>query len=230
MSRGCATAQPTVFPVINEGTLMKGAKLAVARIVGMAVLLVAGLGVSAALADPGNGNGPPAPTVPGSPGDDCTHGKSDQDCKPDPSENGKDCDDHGNAKGNEDHCAPVTTTTPTTTTTPGTTTTTPGTTTTTPGTTTTTTPGTTTTTPTSSGNGPGSSGNGSTPGPTAGATPSAPPQGTAKPAAHQTLAKQATKAHAQRGELPFTGFPAWALALMGCAMLAAGVGLRRITS
>src|SRR6266511_20844 len=185
---------------------MKGAKLAVARIVGMAVLLVAGLGVSAALADPGNGNGPPAPTVPGSPGDDCSHGNSDQDCKPDPSENGKDCDDHGNAKGNEDHCAPVTTTTPTTTTTPGTT----------------------TTTPTSSGNGPGSSGNGSTPGPTAGATPSAPPQGTAKPAAHQTLAKQATKAHAQRGELPFTGFPAWALALMGCAMLAAGVVLRRI--
>jgi hypothetical protein len=30
------------------------------------------------------------------------------------------------------------------------------------------------------------------------------------------------------GELPFTGFPAWALALIGSAMLAAGLGLRRV--
>jgi hypothetical protein len=218
---------------------MKGAKLAVARIAGMAVLLVAGVGVSAALADPGNGNGPPASTVPGSPGDDCSHGNSDQDCKPDPSENGKDCDDHGNARGNEDHCAPATTTTTTpstTTTTPSTTTTTPGTTTTTPGTTTTTpgattTPGGTTTTPsTPTGNGPTSSGaTGSTP------PPASPP--TAKPV-HEAAGKKATKAHAgrvasktvQRGELPFTGFPAWALALIGCLMLAAGFGLRRVTS
>jgi hypothetical protein len=32
------------------------------------------------------------------------------------------------------------------------------------------------------------------------------------------------------GELPFTGFPAWALALIGSAMLAAGLGLRRVGS
>jgi hypothetical protein len=31
-------------------------------------------------------------------------------------------------------------------------------------------------------------------------------------------------------ELPFTGFPAWALALLGSAMLAAGLGLRRVGS
>jgi hypothetical protein len=32
------------------------------------------------------------------------------------------------------------------------------------------------------------------------------------------------------GELPFTGFPVWALALLGSLMLAAGLGLRRVGS
>ena len=64
----------------------------------------------------GNGNGSPT-TVPGSPGDDCSHGNSGKDCRPDPNQNGKDCEDHGNAKGNEDHCdqGETTTTVPTTT-------------------------------------------------------------------------------------------------------------------
>jgi len=83
-------------------------------------------GVAAVAADPGNGkgNGPPA-TVPGSPGDDCSHGNSGKPCRPDPQPtHGKDCDDHGNARGNEDHCAP-TETTPTDTTPTDTTPTTP---------------------------------------------------------------------------------------------------------
>jgi len=44
------------------------------------------------------------PTNPGSPGDDCSRGNSNQECRDDPSENGKDCEDHGKARGNEDHC------------------------------------------------------------------------------------------------------------------------------
>ncbi|MFL5982302.1 MAG: hypothetical protein ACJ74D_00485 [Gaiellaceae bacterium] len=31
-------------------------------------------------------------------------------------------------------------------------------------------------------------------------------------------------------ELPFTGFPAWAIALIGLAMLGAGLGLRKAVS
>jgi hypothetical protein len=31
-------------------------------------------------------------------------------------------------------------------------------------------------------------------------------------------------------ELPFTGFPAWAVALIGAAMLATGLGLRKVSS
>jgi hypothetical protein len=76
----------------------------------LGAILVALGGVAAVAADPGNGNGPPA-TVPGSPGDDCSHGNSGKDCRPDPQpEHGKECDDHGNARGNEDHCGPVDTT------------------------------------------------------------------------------------------------------------------------
>jgi hypothetical protein len=74
----------------------------------LAAVLVALGGIAAAIADPGNGHGPPA-TVPGSPSDDCSHGNSDKPCKPDPQpEHGKDCDDHGVARGNEDHCGPTT--------------------------------------------------------------------------------------------------------------------------
>ena len=211
---------------------MRGARLAAARIAGTVALLIVGVGVSAAIADPGNGNGPPS-TVPGSPGDDCSHGNSGKDCRPDPSENGKDCEDHGNARGNEDHCTQVATTT-TTTTTPDTTTTNETTTT----TQTTTTPGT-TTTPTSSGKTPPAPAGG-----TASGTPSGQPKPSStpkppvtKPELQQELGKQAAKVRAgvsytrkNRGELPFTGFPAWALALIGSAMLAAGLGLRRLTS
>ena len=75
-----------------------------------AALVMALGGVAAVAADPGKGNGPPA-TVPGSPGDDCSHGNADKPCRPDPQpEHGKDCDDHGNARGNEDHCGPTDTT------------------------------------------------------------------------------------------------------------------------
>ena len=45
------------------------------------------------------------------PGNDgeCTHGQSDQPCRPDPQpDNGKDCEEHGNnPDGNEDHCGPI---------------------------------------------------------------------------------------------------------------------------
>src|SRR5436305_1101745 len=90
-----------------------------AKALALAGLLVAGVGASAAIASPGTPKGgPPVTTNPGSPSDDCSHGSSDQTCRPDPSPNGKDCEDHGNARGNEDHCLATTTTTPTTSTTP----------------------------------------------------------------------------------------------------------------
>lgn len=65
------------------------------------------------------------PTNPGSPGDDCSHGNSGKPCKPDPQPgHGQDCEDHGKARGNEDHCLDTTTETTTTETTTETTTTT----------------------------------------------------------------------------------------------------------
>jgi hypothetical protein len=49
------------------------------------------------------------------PGDNCSHGSSDKPCKPDPQpDRGKDCLDHGQARGNEDHCLDTTETTDTT--------------------------------------------------------------------------------------------------------------------
>jgi hypothetical protein len=51
---------------------------------------------------------PPAPPGQGP----CSHGNTGKECKPDPSENGKDCDPHGQNGGiNEDHCLAGTTTT-----------------------------------------------------------------------------------------------------------------------
>jgi hypothetical protein len=51
---------------------------------------------------------PPAPPGQGP----CSHGNTGKECKPDPSENGKDCDPHGQNGGiNEDHCLATTTTT-----------------------------------------------------------------------------------------------------------------------
>ncbi len=57
-------------------------------------------------ATPPNGN-------PGSPGNNCSQGNSGATCVPDPSENGQDCLDHGNARGNENHCLPTPTPPPT---------------------------------------------------------------------------------------------------------------------
>jgi hypothetical protein len=71
-----------------------------------ALCMVGGL-AAAGLASP--------PTNPGSPGDNCSEGNSNKQCVPDPSPNGKDCEDHGNARGNENHCATTTTTETTTT-------------------------------------------------------------------------------------------------------------------
>jgi hypothetical protein len=219
----------------DERQGMARLKAHAAKILALSVLLVAGIGASAALATPTtpNGNGPPS-TVPGSPGDDCSHGNSDKDCRPDPNENGKDCDDHGNARGNEDHCDAGSTTT--TTTTESTTSTSNTTTTTSTGSTTstsaTTTTSTTRTTPASGGGGttttnPPASGGGGTPAAT-------PPT---KPELQKELAKQAkgvrgavASAPANSRELPFTGFPAWLIALIGSTLVAAGLGLRRASS
>lgn len=219
---------------------MVGLKLTAARVAALVGLLVAGVGVSAALAAPGttpNGGNPP-PTVPGSPGDDCSHGNSGKDCRPDPNENGKDCEDHGNARGNEDHCDQATPTTTDTTTTTSTTTTTESTTSTT--TQTTTTPTNTTpetrTTPTTpeTGTTPSTT---TTPATPTGSAPAenAPPT---KPELQKELAEQVkgvqsgrvSHASSNPAELPFTGFPAWALALTGLLMLVAGLGLRKSVS
>lgn len=55
-------------------------------------------GVAAVAADPG-------PDNPGSPGDVCSHGSAGTPCRDDPQpDRGKDCLDHGKARGNEDHC------------------------------------------------------------------------------------------------------------------------------
>jgi hypothetical protein len=220
---------------------MTGWKLKVAKITAMVGLLVAGIGVSAAFADPGNGNGNgPPTTVPGSPGDDCSHGNSGVDCRPDPNQNGQDCEDHGNASGNEDHCNQAgTTTTDTTSTTETTTThaTTTSQTTTTSTTTKTGTTPTTTTNPGSPGTPPAPPGND---GSSAGSGPSASNQpvtvtkaGLQKQLAHQVKSVRATRASrggSKPGELPFTGFPAWLLALIGSALFTAGLGLRKLAS
>jgi len=93
---------------------MKRVQVIAARAAVLAGLLIAGVGVSAALADPGNG---PPSSPPGQ--GECQHGNSGQDCKPDPQpEHGKDCQDHGNLGGvNEDHCLGATDSTTTTNTT-----------------------------------------------------------------------------------------------------------------
>jgi hypothetical protein len=217
---------------------MTGWKSTAAKLAVMVGLLIAGIGVSAALADPGGGNGPPT-TVPGSPGDDCSHGNSGSDCRPDPNQNGKDCEDHGNARGNEDHCDQTGTTTTDSTSTTETTTTDP-----------TTTSQTTTSTTTETDTGQTTTTN---PGPPA--TPPAPPGNDGSPSGSETsssnqpvtvtkpglqkqLAHQVKSVRASRvsrgsskpGELPFTGFPDWALALIGSMLLTAGLGLRKLAS
>lgn len=82
----------------------------------LAGILLAGFFVSQMAT--AQGSPPPPPTTtpgnsgnnPGSPGDNCSHGNSGAPCKPDPQPgHGKECDDHGNASGNEDHCLGTTT-------------------------------------------------------------------------------------------------------------------------
>ena len=217
---GCGVQSETA----TRGDAMARLRQHAAKILTLAGLMVAGVGASGALATAGTpaAGGPPS-TVPGSPGDDCSHGNSDKDCRPDPNENGQDCDDHGKARGNEDHCAPAPTTTTGTTTNETTTTN-------------STTTNSTTTTSTST----TPSGGGSTT-----TTPLAPPATIStpvetstlptKPELQKELAKQAkgvrvTRAAAVRSnanELPFTGFPVWAIALIGMAMVGTGVGLRK---
>ncbi len=92
-------------------------KKAITTIVAAMALALGGLAAA--------GFASPPPSNPGSPGDNCSHGNSNQPCKEDPSPNGKDCEDHGKARGNEDHCDGTTTTTPTETTPTETTPTTP---------------------------------------------------------------------------------------------------------
>jgi hypothetical protein len=68
--------------------------------------------------------------------------------------------------------------------------------------------------------------------------PSESPPAVTKPQLEAALAKQAAKVgtgrvspeHNASGQLPFTGFSVWILALFGGAMLAAGVGIRRLTA
>ena len=229
-----------------------------AHVAALAGLLVAGLGVSAALADPGNGNGPP-PSPPGQ--GECQHGNSGQDCRSDPQAgHGKDCDEHGNHGGvNEDHCLGATTTETTTTeqtvtsatTTHETTTTETSTTVKTPTNETTTTvtneastqetttpPVTTTNTPapdtTTSGT---PSGAFTPPAVSPSIAETTPARPVTKTQLEKALAEQATRAAAapvshresRAGELPFTGFPTWIIVLVGSLMTTTGLGIRRLT-
>ena len=240
---------------------MKKLRFKIVQLVAMVGLLIAGIGVSVALAD--NGNGPPS-SPPGQ--GECEHGNSGQDCKPDPQpEHGQDCDEHGPNEGgvNEDHCLSTTTTTTpststTTTTTPDCTEahpcggdceedhgpldcTTSTTTTTTPHggcgvagkdgepgnddcATSTTTPRTSTTTPSTSSTTTTTSVLGTT------TTESS---GGAAPAASVAKPKHGVKGQvrsATAGQLPFTGFPAWILAIAGFMLMLSGLGMRRFAT
>lgn len=240
-------------------------KVNAAQVAAMTGLLVAGFGVSAALADPGNGNGPPSPPGQG----ECQHGNSAQDCTPDPQPgHGKECDEHGNQGGvDEDHCLGTTdsTTTTETTTTEQTTTsetttneTTTNETTTTDRTTTnetttstttnqTSTQGTTTTPITTSPPPPGTTTTTTTTTggfvppaaqPTAGQSTPTPAAPVTRPQLEKALAQQVAKAatgpvshgETRPGELPFTGFPTWIIAIIGALMAATGIGIRRLTA
>ena len=205
-------------------------KKALTVIVAAMALTLGGLTAAAVAQGPPSGN-------PGSPGDDCSHGNSNQPCRPDPSPNGKDCEDHGKASGNEDHCD-GTTTTPTETTPTETTPTE-----TTPTDTTPTTPEETTTSTTTTPEAPvvtepGTTTTSETPGPVPSSVPSAPTPSSSKPTLEKQLQKQAkangavnapasTPAARSTDELPYTGFPLKGIAALGAALVAAGLGLRR---
>jgi hypothetical protein len=213
----------------------------------LAALLVLALGVlTGGVVAAGFAASSAPPTPPPGQGE-CSHGKTGKDCKPDPQpEHGKDCDTHGNpgvGGVNEDHCLGTSPTTSTDVTTTNETTTTDQTTTnqtttnetTTSETTTdqtTTTDKTTTAATTTPANPLITTGESSNEGP----SESAPV--VTKPQLEGALAKQAAKVGTGRvspernasGQLPFTGSSVWILALLGSAMLAAGVGIRRLTA
>jgi hypothetical protein len=221
----------------------------------LAALLVLALGVMTGGVVAGFAASSAPPTPPPGQGD-CSHGKTGKVCKPDPQpEQGKDCDTHGSpgvGGVNEDHClgtspttsTDVTTTRQTTTndtttdqtttsqTTTNETTTDQTTTNETTSSATTTTNKTTTAATTTPADPLITTGESSNEGP----SESAP--AVTKPQLEGALAKQAAKVGTGRvspersasGQLPFTGSSVWILALLGSAMLAAGVGIRRLTA
>ena len=203
----------------------------------LAALLVLALGVMTG----GVAAGFAASSAPPPGQGDCSHGNTGKVCKPDPQpEHGKDCDTHGNAGVggvNEDHClgtSPTTSTDVTTTneTTTDQTTTDQMTTNETTSSATTTTDKSTTAATTTAADPLITTGESSNEG------PSESPPAVTKPQLEAALAKQAAKVgtgrvspeHNASGQLPFTGFSVWILALFGAAMLAAGLGIRRLTA
>jgi len=204
----------------------------------MALLFASSTVAGIAYADKGGGGHQTTTTttVPGSPGDNCSHGNSNKPCKDDPQPGkGKDCDDHGKARGNEDHCK-NTTTTPTTTETTPTTTTTTTTTAVTPPTTTAVTP---TTTPTSTST---STTTASTPvtttSETTSTTETTTTPGTPTPKELKKELKQQEKkpgtgrvdnSTPTAGQLPHTGVSLWFFALAGVLLIGIGTYLVRIT-
>jgi hypothetical protein len=210
------------------------------RFLCLAALLVLALGVMTGGVAAGFAASSAPPTPPPGQGD-CSHGQTGKVCKPDPQpEQGKDCDTHGNAGVggvNEDHClgtspntsTDVTTTSQTTTNETTTDQTTTNETTSSASTTTNESTTAATTTPADPLITTGESSN-------EGASES--PPAVTKPQLEAALAKQAAKVgtgrvspeHNASGQLPFTGFSVWILALFGAAMLAAGVGIRRLTA
>lgn len=211
----------------------------------LAALLVLALGVMTGGVAAGFAASSAPPTPPPGQGD-CSHGQTGKVCKPDPQpEQGKDCDTHGNAGVggvNEDHClgtSPTTSTNETTTSETTTNETTTDQTSTDQTTTNETTSSATTTTNTST---TAATTTAADPLITTGESskegPSESPPAVTKPQLEAALAKQAAKVgtgrvspeHNASGQLPFTGFSVWILALLGAAMLAAGVGIRRLTA
>jgi hypothetical protein len=214
----------------------------------LAALLVLALGVMTGGVVAGFA-APSAPPTPPPGQGECSHGKTGKDCKPDPQpEHGKDCDTHGNpgvGGVNEDHCLGTSPTTSTEVTTTNETTTDQTTTnetttneTTTDQTTNETTSSATTTNKTTTAATTTPADPLITTGESSNEGPSESAAAVTKPQLEGALAKQAAKVGTGRvspernasGQLPFTGSSVWILALLGSAMLAAGVGIRRLTA
>jgi hypothetical protein len=186
----------------------------------LTIAVAAALGVGGMAAA---GLAAPPPNNPGSPGDDCSHGNSNKPCRDDPSPNGQDCEDHGKARGNEDHCDAAdttdTTTTDETTTTEETTST-----------------DTTTTSPESTATEPDTTTTSETPGPAP--TPQHGGQPVTTTVLQNQLDKQAkrngapattpaTPSASAAGELPYTGLPLGGWVALGLGLVGSGLTLRR---